>query len=43
MIIEIEFQLPDQVTHINQDQNIENRKKRTEKKGPKSSANIIMS
>jgi adenylate cyclase len=42
MIIEIEFQLPDQVTHINQDQNTENRKKR-EKKGPKASADTIIS
>ena len=43
MIIKIEFQLPDQVTHIDQDENLENWKKGTEKKGPKSTANIIMS
>ena len=42
MIIKIEFQLPDQVTHIDQDQNLENWKKGMEKKGPKSTANMIM-
>jgi hypothetical protein len=40
MIIKIEFQLPDQVTHIDQDQNLENWKKGMEKKGPKSTANM---
>jgi adenylate cyclase len=42
MIIKIEFQLPDQVTHIDQDQNLENWKKGMEKKGPKSTANMNM-
>ncbi|MFL6385254.1 MAG: adenylate/guanylate cyclase domain-containing protein [Nitrososphaeraceae archaeon] len=34
--------MPDQVTHIDQDENLENWKKGTEKKGPKSTANMIM-